>query len=106
VKGAVVVMDENNLNKDDSLEESRKTASIEPASDKKNKKSDKNKSTGKGSDFFAKHRAEFKKIKWPNRQELFKETVVVIIISLAVGAVIFGMDTVFQFVFGKIVNLL
>lgn len=70
---------------------------------KDNKKNSKNEN--KGPSFFAKHKAEFRKIKWPTRQELFKETVVVIIISLAVGAAIFCMDQVFQFGFGKILGL-
>ena len=39
-------------------------------------------------------------------QELLKETVVVIIISLAVGVVIYGIDTILQFGFGKLINIL
>lgn len=72
----------------------------------KESKKDSKKSEKKGSDFFAKHKAEFKKIKWPTRDDLIKETIIVIIISLAVGAIIFGMDTVFKFGFNKLIDLI
>lgn len=97
---------EENTSKENSSDNNSNLSSDEKdsASVKNSKK--KNKDDNKGSNFFSKHKAEFKKIKWPNRQELFKETVVVIVISLAVGAIIFGADSVLQLVFGKIVNLL
>ncbi len=90
------------------MEENNTNENNEVVSEKEPKKNDKKKSkdSGNGPSFFARHKAEFRKIKWPSRQELFRETVVVIIISLIVGAIIFGMDTVLQFGFGKISNLL
>ncbi len=56
---------------------------------KKNDKGDKKK--GK---FFAEHKAELKKVTWPTKDELVKETVTVIIVSLLVGVIIFCMDTI------------
>lgn len=92
-------MEENTAN------ESNEIISKEEATTSKDSKK-KNKDEKKGPSFFDKHKAEFKKIKWPSRQELFKETVIVIIISLAVGAIIYGIDTVLQFGFGKFIDLL
>jgi preprotein translocase subunit SecE len=39
--------------------------------------------------------AELKKVTWPTREETVKLTVVVIIISILVGAFIGGLDSVF-----------
>lgn len=102
MKGAVIGMEENNTNENSEIVSKSDVSS----SDKDSKKKKSNKDNNKGSGFFDKHKAEFRKIKWPSRQELFKETVVVIIISLLVGVIIFGMDTVFQFGFDKINDLL
>ena len=77
------------------------TSNTDKKSKKQNKKDEK-----KGPGFIAKHKAEFKKIKWPTRQELIKETVVVIFISLIVGAIIFGVDEVVQIGFSKILSIL
>ena len=46
--------------------------------------------------FFNNISSEFRKIVWPSRSELIKQTVVVIIISLVIGALIFGMDALFS----------
>ena len=48
--------------------------------------------------FFENIIAEFRKIVWPNRNELIKQTLVVIIISLVMGVLIFGMDAAFNYV--------
>ena len=48
----------------------------------------------KFSEVVADHKAEFKKIVWPSRKEVGKNTVTVIVTSLIIGAVIFCMDTV------------
>lgn len=89
---------ENDKNKDDAKESEKKDSKEAKAKD--GKKKDKNKK--KGSGFFEKHKAEFKKIKWPTRQELLKETVVVIIVCLAVGVIISGIDAVLQFGFSAV----
>ncbi|MEA4815539.1 MAG: preprotein translocase subunit SecE [Lachnospiraceae bacterium] len=41
------------------------------------------------------YKAEFHKIIWPNRSEVSKKTVTVMITSLVIGGIIFCMDTVF-----------
>ncbi len=63
-----------------------------------------NKKHGQG--FVAAHKAEFRKISWPSREDLFKQTVTVIIISLIVGAVIFCLDSVFNFGFSALLDLM
>ncbi len=50
------------------------------------------------SDFFRGVKAEFKKITWPDKVSLLKQSVVVISVSLAVGVVIALMDSIIQFV--------
>lgn len=53
---------------------------------------------GEGSDnmveFFRDFKAEFKRVKWPNKKELTTQTITVITTSLIVAAIIFGMDAV------------
>ena len=62
------------------------------AKDDKNRKSDK-KSDKTGlieriKKFFKSLKAEFKKIVWPNRAQLVKQTIAVLLISLLLGAFI------------------
>ena len=38
-------------------------------------------------------RSEWRKILWPNREELAKETVLVVLISVVLGLVITGIDS-------------
>jgi len=45
--------------------------------------------------FFENVMAEFRKVVWPSRAELIKQTVVVVIISLVMGILIFIMDAAF-----------
>lgn len=42
-------------------------------------------------------KAEFKKITWPDRQSTLKQSVVVVVISVVVGALIAVMDYAIQF---------
>lgn len=42
-------------------------------------------------------KAEFKKITWPDKESAFKQSVVVVIISVVVGVLIALMDYVIQF---------
>ncbi|HCT65391.1 MAG TPA: preprotein translocase subunit SecE [Lachnospiraceae bacterium] len=44
----------------------------------------------------ADHKAEFKKIIWPKKDEVAKKTVTVIVTSLLIGFIIFCMDTAFM----------
>lgn len=45
---------------------------------------------------FADFKAEFKKIIWPTGAELRKQTITVIVTSIIIGAVIFGLDSLFS----------
>jgi len=55
---------------------------------------------------FTDYKAEFKKIIWPKRDELSKNTVSVIVTSLLMGVVIFCMDTVYTAGYDAIISLL
>ena len=65
-------------------------------------KDDKNRKSEKKSDkpglferikkFFKSLKAEFKKIVWPNRSQLVKQTIAVLLISLLLGAFIWLID--------------
>jgi len=48
------------------------------------------------SSVIADHKAEFKKIVWPKKDEVAKKTATVIITSLLIGLIIFCMDTIFM----------
>lgn len=48
-------------------------------------------------EFFKDFIAESKRIVWPNRSELMTKTTSVIVFSLLVGVIIFGMDFVFSY---------
>ena len=61
----------------------------------KNKKDDKNSIINSLRNFFVNIHAEYKKIIWPKKEELAKQTLVVIILCLIFGLLIFGMDTGF-----------
>ena len=67
------------------------------AKDDKNRKSDKKKSDKPGlfekiKKFFKNLKSEFKKIVWPNRSQLIKQTIAVLLISLLLGAFIWLID--------------
>ena len=47
--------------------------------------------------FFKGVKAEFKKITWPDKASLLKQTVAVISVSVVVGVVIALMDSVIQY---------
>ena len=86
------------------MEETNKKTASQPEKAKKDSKKD-NKQESKTAQFFAEHRAELRKVTWPNRQELFKETVTVIVISLLVGAIIFCMDTALSWSYNKLMGV-
>ena len=48
-------------------------------------------------DFFKGIKTEFKKISWPDKTTLLKQSVVVITISIVLGLLITLMDTVIQY---------
>ena len=47
-------------------------------------------------------KSEFKKITWPDRPTLIKQTIAVIAISIVVGALIVGVDALYKLAFDKI----
>lgn len=56
--------------------------------------------------FFKAHKAEFKKITWPSRKTLIKQTINVIIISIIVGMIIFGYDVLINFLSDKLIQFM
>lgn len=63
------------------------------------------KEKGKLQKFFDNIRGEAKKIVWPSKKDLVKQTLVVIVISLFMGLLIFGMDSLFTLFVNLITNL-
>lgn len=51
-------------------------------------------------------KAEFKKIVWPSRKDLIKQTVTVVVISLLFGAYIAALDGAFSQVFSQFVRFI
>ena len=47
--------------------------------------------------FFDGVKAEFKKISWPDQNDLLKQSVAVVAVSLVVGAIIAVMDLLIQY---------
>ncbi len=72
------------------------------SSNKSSKKSEKQGLSAKLADC----RAEAKKIIWPNRETIKKNTVTVIFTSIIIGAIIFGMDTVYTTVMNLLIGLM
>lgn len=66
-----------------------------------NKHSDKKKQPN----FFAEHKAEFKKITWPSKKVLVKQTITVIFISIIVGVIIYGYDFIIDFALKKLISI-
>ncbi len=44
-------------------------------------------------------KSEFKKVTWPDRPTLIKQTIAVLVISTIVGALIVGVDTIYKMAF-------
>lgn len=53
--------------------------------------------------FLKEVKLEMKKVNWPNRQEVFKYTLAVILISFVVATFLGGFDFLFQFLINKFV---
>lgn len=53
--------------------------------------------TGRLEGFFNGVKAEFKKIIWPDKQSLFKQSVAVVCISVVLGLIITLLDTILQY---------
>ncbi len=55
------------------------------------------KNTGRFSGFFKGVKAEFKKIVWPDRMTLMKQTFAVVVVSIVTGALIAVIDRALQY---------
>ena len=55
---------------------------------------------------YAEYLAEFRKIVWPSRQELIKQTITVIVVSLLFGAYIAALDGILGSLFTQFANLI
>lgn len=51
------------------------------------------------------HIAEFKRIIWPSRADIIKETVSVIVVSLVFGAIIIGFDFIVSTAYNALLAL-
>ena len=59
----------------------------------------------KSGSWFKGLKAEYKKVIWPNREEVRKQTIAVVLISLVVGLVIAVLDMGLQYGIDFIINL-
>ena len=59
----------------------------------------------KGGSWFKGLKAEYKKIIWPGKDEITKQTVAVVLVSLVVGVIIAVLDMGLQYGIDFIVNL-
>ena len=84
--------------------EETKNAVSKPEKKKDNKDHKEKKGFSLGSWFDA-HKAEFRKIVWPTRKEVAKETVVVLLMCFVMGAIIFGMDWVLNYGYNTLITL-
>ncbi|MCD7778795.1 MAG: preprotein translocase subunit SecE [Clostridiales bacterium] len=66
---------------------------------------EKKNSKGSAKKFVNKHIGEFKKIIWPSKEELFKQTVTVICLSVIVAVIIWGYDEVFEYLYQALIIL-
>ena len=55
--------------------------------------------------FFHGVRREFKKITWPTRNDIIKQTVIVTVITVICSAIIAGVDFAAKFGIDKLINL-
>lgn len=55
--------------------------------------------------WFAELKSEFRKIIWPDKKSLFRQTVAVVIVSVILALVIAGIDYVVQYGLDILMNL-
>lgn len=53
--------------------------------------------------FLGEVRLEMKKVSWPSKQEVFRYTLIIILVSLLVAAFLGGLDILFQYLIEKII---
>ncbi len=54
--------------------------------------------------FFKETKSELKKVVWPSKQQIIKNTLIVIAAVIAIGAVIWILDFLFQLGLGQIIG--
>jgi len=94
---------------EENMEEKNENITNEPVATKTETKKAKPADKKKKSSFsavVADHKGEFKKIVWAKPAEVVKKTGAVIVVSLFLGAVIFGMDSVFTGLQSLVIKLL
>ena len=64
-----------------------------------------NKITAVKESWFAGLKAEFKKIIWPTKESLARQTTAVVIVSVVLGLIITLLDTIIQYGVNFLVNL-
>ena len=64
---------------------------------KTEKSAKKDKSATQKSPWFKSLKEEFRKIKWPDKKRITKETVVVVISGIVLGAITFGIDVLLEY---------
>lgn len=85
--------------------EETKNAVSKPEKKKDNKKDQKEKKRFSLGSWFDVHKAEFRKIVWPTKKEVAKETVIVLLMCFVMGAIIFGMDEALNYGYNALINL-
>ncbi len=73
--------------------------------EEKNTKNVTVKEKGAAKQFLNRHMGEYRKIIWPSREELLKQTITVICLSLIVGAIIWGYDEIFEHLYRALISL-
>ena len=59
---------------------------------------------GKVGSFFGESKQELAKVNWPNQQELVGSTLLVIVVTLILSAIIFAIDLVLSYLMGVIIR--
>ena len=72
---------------------------------KKADKSAKEKSVKKKGGFFRSLKAEFKKIVWPDKETIMKETTAVVVVTVILGAIIALLDFVIKTGLDKLIQI-
>ena len=75
------------------------------AADKTPKKADKKADKPKKKSWFKGLKAEFKKIFWPDRKTVGKQTFAVVLTSIALGIIIKILDIILSFGIDKLISL-
>lgn len=68
-------------------------------------KQEKPEKSSKMKNWFKGIKAEFKKIVWPDKEKLIKETVAVVVASVVIGFIIAALDTLIQIGFDKLLMI-